>query len=520
MSSRTHRHWQQACRYYTEQNLAAAVSSCEAMLADESEHPLAHWLLATIYLEQNRERAAAEHADRATTHALSLPLEDRLRITWALVNTGQSDSAQRLLRLTNPSDPALRGGLQECARQLAFLDMHEPALACLDALFAEGARNPVLSHLRGSLLGFMGNAEEAAAAFEQSIALAPDFLLAHWSLSQLGFAEGASARIDRLRRIHQRIAASTETDTYIGYTLFKELDEIDDRIGAWNALTLGAAARNSVARHDAHVEDLLFDEVISSAGPPRAAVDASGETPIFIVGMPRTGTTLLERILGNHPDIAICGELTDLVQQVYWSLDRSYAGMLDRRAVAALPGIDASLLGQRYLAQTAWRRTGKNAFTDKNPGNFMLAGVITRAIPQAKILHIRRNPVDACFSNFKVLFAPDAYSYSYSLDNLARHHRNYSRLMQHWEKIAPAQLLTIDYEALTREPEKQAQRIVAFCGLRPQASISDVTTNKQAVTTASKGQVREAIHSRNIDGWKRYRDQLDPLRYALGVEPG
>ena len=263
---------------------------------------------------------------------------------------------------------------------------------------------------------------------------------------------------------------------------------------------------------------------IAGGVPPACRADFCGEpagaagrpTPIFIVGLPRTGTTLLERILGGHGQVALCGELNDFRLQYKWQTDHYCTGFLCAMGVPRIGAAHYDELGRRYLEHVAWRAPGAAWFTDKNPGNFMMCGLILRALPHARILHLRREPMDACFSNLKELFGGDAHPYSYSLEDLAGHHGNYARLMAHWHAIAPGRILDVNYEDLVSAPEATARAVMAFCGLDYAPEQVRIESNPAPVSTASSAQVRQPIHARNVGGWRRYAAPLAPLQALLG----
>jgi hypothetical protein len=291
---------------------------------------------------------------------------------------------------------------------------------------------------------------------------------AHWSAAQFGRKDGGLSRIERMRAALQEDGLSNEDITYLHFGLFKELDTLDDTDAAWDALVSGARARRSVTNHDASRETAAFDALI--AATPASYLEQVADvprdaTPIFVVGMPRTGTTLLERILGNHPQIETCGELNDFRQQMQWANNRRTSLTLDVDVGPFVAGLDANVLGKRYLAKTKWLTRGKAFYSDKHPLNMLWCGPILKALPHAKIIHLRRNPMDSCFSNLKELFAPEYYPYSYALDELAAHYRNYNRLMQHWHAIAPGRILDVRYEDLVMHPStrRAACRSTSAC---------------------------------------------------------
>jgi hypothetical protein len=224
---------------------------------------------------------------------------------------------------------------------------------------------------------------------------------------------------------------------------------------------------------------------------------------------------LLERILGNHPDIETCGELNDLRQQIQWVNNLRLNLTMTPELGPYVARLDADLLGHRYLAKTRYHAKGKAFYSDKHPLNMLWCGPILKALPHAKIIHLRRNPMDSCFSNLKELFAPQYYPYSYALDELGAHYRNYDRLMRHCHAIAPGRILDVRYEDLVTHPDREARRVQEYLGLPHVDGVTDILANKKVTTTASTLQLRQPIHTRNVGGWTRYAHGLRPLQAQL-----
>jgi len=189
--------------------------------------------------------------------------------------------------------------------------------------------------------------------------------------------------------------------------------------------------------------------------------------------------------------------------------------IVDLPLVASTGSIDFAEVGWRYLEQTQWRAEGRPYYVDKLPPNYMLAGFIRRALPQAKIVHMGRDPMDLCFSNYRALFG-DAFAYSYDLGALAAHHQQYRRLMRHWHEVMPGAIHDVDYSALVQDTEGAVRALLEFCGLPFEAGCIDTAANPGPSATLSSAQVRERIHTRGLQEWKPYAAHLDGLRQALG----
>ena len=216
--------------------------------------------------------------------------------------------------------------------------------------------------------------------------------------------------------------------------------------------------------------------------------------------------------------VTSAGELSDLPHQLRWVADRHGQAILDHALLDAMPGLDFAELGKRYLEQSQWRANGRPFYVDKLPPNFMLVGCIRRALPRAKVVHMTRDPMDVCFSNYRAMFG-DAYGYAYDLQRLAHHHGQYKRLMQHWHQAIPGFVLDLPYSELVLDTEGACRRLLDFCGLPYEAGCLDHTRNPSSVATLSSAQVRQPIHTRGIGEWKQYERQLQPLREALARQP-
>jgi tetratricopeptide (TPR) repeat protein len=510
--------WQQAIDHFRQQRFAEAEVLCVELIRHAPDGPMAYAMLAQTCHAAGLTREATFNAFQASQRAVHASAGDVLEIASVLIEVGEFHLAYAALGLVDPEYPDNACLLIDLARLYSTLEDQPRALRCIELARAKGFDNPVVANLQGIVCSFVGQLDAAVAACEESLAKAPCYGHAHWFRAQLGRSEGARERVARMRAALGHTDLDNDDITYLHYGLFKELDALGDTDEAWASLMAGAQARRSVTVHDVEQETAAFDALIEATSD--RFLDVCGEvprdaTPIFVVGMPRTGTTLLERILGNHPRIKTCGELNDFRQQMQWVNNHRLSLTLEPWIGDYLARLDATMLGRRYLAKTAWRADGAAFYADKHPMNFQWCGAILKAIPHAKIIHLRRHPVDSCFSNLKELFAHKYYPYSYALDELATHYRNYARLMRHWHAIAPGRILDVRYEHLVANPDLQARRVQDYLGLPAVEGVTDILANKTVTTTASTLQLRQPIHTRNVGGWRRYAAGMAPVAEML-----
>lgn len=414
--------------------------------------------------------------------------------------------------LSSASDPDVLRGLGQALLSQSFPDLAEKFLQRAQRIRDGGAP---ARYLLGLAAFYQGDEAEAERAWEAALQRNPMMPPVHRLLAKLRRQTPARNHIDRLRATVARMPQGHPEAPWLHYALFKELDDMDDIEGAWQALVQGMQARRRQVAYDAVAEARLFDRLQARSVPATGvAVSTTVPTPIFIVGMPRSGTTLLEQILARHPHVQDAGELRDMLCQLRWVCDRVGGPHLDEALCVAAEQADMGLLGRRYLEKTAWRANGRAFFTDKMPANFLLVDHIARALPQARILHMVRDPMEVCFSNLKELFV-DAYPQTYDQREMAAHFIRYRGLMRHWHSRHPGRILDISYEDLVRAPEAAARRVLDFCGLAWDPDVLAMGPRTSSVATASAAQVREPIHVRYVGQWRRYAHHLQPLQTAL-----
>lgn len=516
MGRRRERLWTRAEAHLRAGNQDAASVLYEAIVVDDPRDVPARLRLATLALRSAGWRAGERHASMALEARPADPVQVA-RLAGLLTRYCHAEAVVALSQgevIARCRSPAV---LAEMALLLSRVGVEAQALALLERAFAHGIDTPEAHFLHGTLLTHCGRIDDAEGAYERCLARAPAFAKAHWALSKLKRHTAGSNHVVRVRAAMDAVPAASPGEADLAFALFKELDDLGRHDEAWDALERGCRAKRARSRYDSEQDRALFDALMARCDAAFLSTTADalpGPVPIFIVGLPRSGTTLLERMLGNHPDVANAGELLDFPVQLRWSCDHATDRFLDETLVARAASIDFDQLGARYMARTAWRARGRSHFTDKLPPNFLQVGFIHRALPRARIVHMRRDPMESCFSNLKELFAT-AYPHSYDQAELTAYHRQYERLMAHWHAHLPGRILDVDYADLVEDPDAALARVFAFCGLAPEPDCSRPERNTRPVSTASSVQVREAVTRRFLGNWKPYGRHLAPLRGSL-----
>jgi tetratricopeptide (TPR) repeat protein len=512
--------WQRAQEQALGRDLDAAKATLGALLQMHPRHVGARMLLAGVVLDEGRLRQAIDLLKSAVA-VVQGDAPTVVRLVQGISRLGDTNAARACL-----GHPALQGArdgalLMAIGHIYQGLGLNAEALKWMDRALATGYDTPDFHYFRALQLQFNGRLGDAEAEMEHCLRLGPTFGRASLSLARIRKQSAESNHVEFIRSKLSTVERGSEDHAAFEFALHKELDDLGAYDDAWAALERGNTVMASRLPYDAVAEQALFDGIIERftdrfLGDGRTT-PMPGPAPIFIVGMPRSGTTLLERILGNHSMVASAGELTDLPRQLRWVTDRQGHALLDTALLDDVPTLDFAELGRRYLQQSQWRAAGRPRYIDKLPPNFMLIGCIRRALPHAKVVHMTRDPMDVCFSNYRAMFG-DAYAYAYDFERLADHHRNYARLMDHWHAAAPGFVLDIPYADLVGDTEATCRRLLEFCDLPFERQCLDHTSNDASVATLSSAQVRQPIHARGLGEWRRYEAQLEPLRRRLELD--
>jgi len=318
--------------------------------------------------------------------------------------------------------------------------------------------------------------------------------------------------------LNGQTSLSNEKVIHLNFVLGKYFDDLGDQDQAFSYFREGCELKRANLKYDAEKARQYFNDIIrifnhATIEPLRGGGNPSS-LPIFVLGMPRSGTTLTEQIIASHPDVYGAGELHDLNRIV----QRNVAGE-DTAFPNNIPGLTREDIGawaSDYVAGLHRRSPNAMHITDKMPGNFFYIGLIHLMLPNAKIIHVNRNPIDTCLSCYMQSFS-SGQEFSYDLSELGQYYVNYSRLMAHWRNVLPAgAYLEVQYEDIVADQEKEARRIIDFCGLDWNEACIDFHKHSRPVKTASMTQVRRPIYKTSVERWRPYEKFLGPLLDALG----
>lgn len=369
----------------------------------------------------------------------------------------------------------------------------------------------------------LGSFADADACYRQVLQADPGNIDARFDLALLGKSRSADEDLAALLDLKQAVrdgrkkpAAGDEIK--LGFALGRSYDQSGDAEQAFAHYLEGCSLKRATLGYDAQQTTARFADIMRLFDRDTIARLGGGGNPaalpIFILGMPRSGTTLVEQIIASHPEVRGAGELPDLMQ-VATGKENGDASMFPGGLQALGPEMLAGM-GDRYVASLQRRAPGAHRITDKMPANFLAVGLIHLMLPKAKIIHVMRDPMDTCLSCFTQLFG-SGQEYSYDLAELGRYYVDYVRLMQHWRSVLPeGAFLDVRYEDIVSDQEAQSRRLIEYCGLEWDDACLDFQNSKRGVKTASMVQVRQPIYQSSVQRWRKYEKSLGPLLDALG----
>jgi tetratricopeptide (TPR) repeat protein len=404
------------------------------------------------------------------------------------------------------------------------IGLHQQAVPFFKLAVVANKSNGIFSFNLGASLKFTGDFSAARKAYEQTIKLMPTYCKAHAALTSLGDITLDNNHIERLTKLYQQLTQSDDL-LYIGHALAREHEALGDYEKAYQYLNQSKKAKLAQFNYQFSDDKQMFNALTelfttpSLNDPTQDLVNAGYDSnePLFVVGMPRTGTTLVERILSKHSAVSSAGELQHFGLLLKELSKTTTNKVIDKETVMAAASVNFSQLGKAYIDSTR-AITGSSAmFVDKMPLNVLYAGFIIKALPKAKIVCLDRGPLDTIVSNYRQLFAVNFsyYNYAYDLQTTAQFYHQFKQLTQLWLRLFPDNFYVVNYEKLVNNPKKEAKKIIEFCGLDWQDQCLDIHKNSAPVATASAVQVRQPINNKSIGNWQKYKEYLTEVTAYL-----
>ena len=445
------------------------------------------------------------------------------RYNYAVVLTRQNrlpealEEVRRLLAHdpANPNYQLLEGNV------LVQMGDHEQALKVLERVLADHPNQPRAQMNYGHTLKTVGRLDDSIVAYRRCIALQPAIGEAYWSLANLKTYRFTDAEIALMREQLVATEGRPADQSHLAFALGKALEDRGEYDESFRCYEHGNRVRKVGHRHNVRIN--VFDTarqmktLTAKFFAARRGWGCPAHDPIFIVGLPRSGSTLLEQILASHSQVQGTAELMDVIQ-----ISRRLGEKSRRLPASKYPEVLATLdagrfreLGEDYIASTRVQRNDRPFFIDKMPNNFRHVGLIHLMLPNAKIIDARRHPMACCFSGFKQLFA-SGQTFSYGLEEIGKYYRDYVFLMDHWDRVLPGRVLRVEYEAMVADTGNQVRRLLDYCRLPFEEQCLRYWETERAVRTPSSEQVRQPIYRSGLDQWRKFEQHLGPLKAALG----
>jgi cytochrome c-type biogenesis protein CcmH/NrfG len=499
-----------------------ALDQCTQQLESDPENTELWYLLSEIHLQTRAASKALTAIEKATALQPSDP-KLLLQLANCLLATQNTTKALELAQTLMQTPLKSAQYHADLALLLNRLDLNEQSKQHYERAISYQPDDASLHYNLATAQRFLGEFNQANESLEKAIALNPKDYEAIALRSQIIRQTPSSNHVPQLETLLNSNIEHPPHEVQVCYALAKELEDIDESKKSFHYLKRGADLRRSYMQYNVEVDleimaaiqqvynrSMCNDNVIGDK-----TIGHPSPEPIFIIGLPRTGTTLLERILGSHSQTFAAGELNNFAAQMMQLVRQQFPQSPSRiKLVEQTADIDFNQLGQSYIDSTR-PQTGHTAhFIDKLPLNFLYAGLIHRALPNAKIIHLTRNPMDACYAIYKCLFK-QAYPFSYNLDDLAQYYIAHHRLMNHWHEVMPGVIHQLSYEQLVNDTEQEAKKLLDYCELPWEEQCLRFYENKSATKTASAAQIRQPVYQSSLERWKNYEEQLQPLKNLL-----
>ncbi|MFI4973348.1 MAG: tetratricopeptide repeat-containing sulfotransferase family protein [Caulobacterales bacterium] len=509
-----------ATSLFSDGDLAAAEQIIRAYVLRHGDDPEAMRLLARIGMA----RDVLDDAELLLEAVLTLAPDYRAaRYDYAqtLVQRHKYPEAREQIQQLLALDAANAGYRELAATTAVGLGEHDTAIALYRDMLADTPASPDVHLWIAHALKTVGRVPEAIDAYRAAAGARPNFGDAYWSLANLKTYRFTDEEMARMRAEEASPATQLVDRYHLCFALGKALEDRDETAESWRYYERGNALKRSESRYRPEIIETNTRKQTQVCTRDfferRSGWGVSRPDAIFILGLPRSGSTLLEQILASHSQVEGTQELAD-IQRIVLETQGRDADLDNPRYPAALEGMtreDFVRLGDKYLADTRVYRTDRPFFIDKMPNNFRHVGLIHLMLPNARIIDARREPMACCFSNLKQLFA-QGQEFTYSVEDIARYYRTYLELMRHWDEALPGRVLRVHHEDVVNDLEGSVTRMLDYCGLEFEPACIDFYKTERSVRTPSSEQVRQPIFREGLDQWRKYEPWLAPLQSALG----
>lgn len=504
----------------------AAVKACARDILKTDRKSAEGWFLSGLAAKASGHGKVATQAFSRAIHNDPGRYDAAIELAWQhWISLRMSDAAELLGKYEFMLDNSPLY-LELAANIWSRLGLHDKAYP----LYLKATQlQPEINRFRENLAKcavYVGKIDQAKTIYQELLEQHPHHQRNHYALSRLGRARD-SAHLEQMKKVLDATGLPSERNIFLYYAMAKEYEDLEDWEQAFHYYKLAGDAAGSEARKAGYTvsTDVTLIDCIRDTFSAQWLARNCGrkdsarrdKTPIFIVGLPRTGTTLTERIIASH-SLAESADETQFVQiAIQRMAGRAGGGEMTPAIIKAAAAVPAGRLADAYMTTVAYRLGNRPFFIDKLPENFLYLGFIAAAFPEARIVHLRRHPMDACFAMYKQSF----FRFAYSLDDIAEYYLAYDRLQRHWNQVLADRMIEVEYERLVADPEQEIRRLLNRLGMEFEPGCLDFHLNQSPSATASAAQVREKAHTRSVGKWRNWEKSLQPLRERLeagGIE--
>jgi tetratricopeptide (TPR) repeat protein len=495
-----------------------ALGMFEKSVALKPEYLLAHLGIANVYRDQKR------HPEAIARYRLALALNPKFAEAYhylgvIFLEQGRQTEAITYLRKASGLKPGYTEARLALAQALDNDGHIDEAIETYLAIIEDAPKVGAAHNNVANLLKTKGNIDEAIIHYEKALELNPANVQAHYNLSRARKGAESQDDISKMEKMLENESIPSSDRTNIHFTLGKIYDDLERYDEAFEQFDKGNELDNRAPPFDGEMHNQMLNRLIDIFNPNffarREGFGSESQRPIFIVGMPRSGTTLMEQVIASHSKVFGAGEL-EQVGQLVNAISAEISGSAGYPDNAAdLDAMTACRLGETYATYVKRLSDDSPHVTDKMPGNFMHLGFISLFLPKARIIHCQRQPMDSCLSCFFQHFT-SPMPFSVSLQALGKYYQGYEKLMAHWNKVLPTPILNVNYEDMVADHEGTTRKILEFCDLEWEDACIKSHETTRTVKTASTWQVRQPLYSTSVERWKHFEAHLQPLKDALG----